>query len=389
MKNEKIVLVAAKPVGNIPRMENFSEILNNNSFFVYQIGRFKPGFSKFRKKSNHEILINIELKVDTFQIPFKQPLILIEFLFRASALILRINPNCIISFYNAAAILFLNKAFNKKKKITWLLDFYHPNFLSIKHKIIEYFSELGWSKANAIVVPSRERLALHLTRNTKLISIKSFIIPNSPPSRKDKRAFKSIKLEEDIRIIYTGSVGKGYGLEAMILAVGESNHNIRLAIYGKKIMEPNSNQLIESQKGIEDLINVVGKKGNIDWLDAVPYSELEQIYQEYDFGFVTYEGQANLNDKFSAPGKLYDYVQQGLILITDNENPISNELEILDCGFLFPFPVTKEKITEILDKIVLRKTEIPRLKEVTFQFYTNHLALEKKCLPLTDFILEK
>lgn len=399
LKGKKIaVLIAAKSVGNIPRMLNLAQNLQVAGVNVIQIGRQASGSRRYIKKGRGHWVLNIKLW--SAKIPFtfiRQPLILIEFIIRSRIALTRVQPNYLFTFYNTAAILHRFKYPFSTKKIAWLLDFRHPYFLNYRHRILEKVGESGCKYSDAIVVPTRERLALHLCRRPECLNIPSFIIHNSPNSismghdsflRKNKETFKGY--DDRVSVIYAGGIGKGYGLEKIIKAVGSCPQGIRLLLVGKKryvIGGSGKIKLDSVQSTIEQECKCVPYPSNIEWRDAVPYEELGELLRQADIGYVTYEGKANLNDRFSAPGKLYDYLREGLVLLTDEQNPIFTELVTADCAVFFSVSANEDQMKEVLEeKILNQKEKIPEMKIAARNLFNNYFCQEKQINPLFAFL---
>ena len=93
-------------------------------------------------------MLNIDLL--SARIPFaplRQPLVLLEFLLRSRALMNRLQPDYLFTFYNSAAILLRIKWKFPVRKVAWLLDFRHPYFLNWRHRMLERIGEADESES--------------------------------------------------------------------------------------------------------------------------------------------------------------------------------------------------------------------------------------------------
>jgi len=383
------VLIVAKPAGNIPRMVNLAENLREAGVRVIQIGREKRDDEDHNAPNVDGELLNISLSADRLHPDvFRQPLLICEFIVRVVRLLNSLKPDYIFTFYNTAAIFHRFRFRFPTRKIAWLLDFQHPFFQRGRHRVLERLGEMGWEHADAIVVPTRERLALHLARRPQCLHVPAFVVPNSPNRGKaEDGGIPPNFAPGPIRLIYAGSVGTNYGLEALIRAVDQRRSETHLRIVGRKrYIDGDRRVLVRYQQPIQRLLDRLRHPKNVEWLDAVPYSKLPALLRQAHVGYVTYDGRSNLNDRFSAPGKAYDYLREGLVLLTDHESPVAEDLQTAGCGVVFQAPATSEKLRSAIDVLIECKDTLPQMRERARALFDSNYNQARCLRPLFRYL---
>lgn len=392
---KRSLLVVAKPAGNVPRMLNLADNLLKAGVRVLEVGRHKSGERRIIRLGSRHWVLNIEMASEVIKFPIlRKFLIYIEFIARCSVLANRVNADFLFTFYNPAAVVHRFVKTDKTKKIAWLLDFWHPYYLTVQHRLLEKIGESGWRFADAIVVPTRERLALHYSQRPECLNIQSFVVHNSPNSKtvvireKNNYADRVSKHKNQLDFVYAGTVGEGYGLEAIIEVVGNHDFQVKLTILGKKMfLEEGCDLGIKDfQEKIICLIGNTKHPDRIRWLDSVPYKELADHLENYDIGYVTYALGKNLNDRFSAPGKIYDYISAGVIPMTDTESPIALQLEAANCGFIFSYPPDIQSIGDAVDRAVEGRDGIERMRARLQIVFNESLSQQRQLIPLFRYL---
>lgn len=89
---------------------------------------------------------------------------------------------------------------------------------------------------------------------------------------------------------------------------------------------------------------------NVRILPPVPASEIHQRLVDYDVGFAFYEN-TNLNNYYCAPTKVYDYIQMGMPVITNDYPGLVDIVRNNNAGVCVP-SVTPENIRDAINRII-------------------------------------
>jgi len=156
---------------------------------------------------------------------------------------------------------------------------------------------------DAILHAERNRLE-YFVRKHRLEDKLNVLIENFPP-----RGKPSLPKEAGvIRAVYFGGIGKGRDIEAMIRSFASlSGAALDLVGYGKPDY-------------LEFLCRLIAKTGagsRIRIRPPVSDRELDEFFSPYTVGLAFYPNN-NLNNYFCAPNKIYQYIQAGLAVITND-----------------------------------------------------------------------
>jgi hypothetical protein len=121
------------------------------------------------------------------------------------------------------------------------------------------------------------------------------------------------------------------------------------------------------------------------WVDAIDYSEMSHILPMFDVGYVTYIGDT-LNTFFPAPGKAYEYLKAGLILLTDRDITIFDDLSCYGCAIFFDKPVAQNDLSKSLASVATKPETIAAMKTNARRLFTEKYSFEKQLEPLTRYL---
>ena len=182
-----------------------------------------------------------------------------------------------------------------------------------------------------------------------------------------------------LRIVYSGAVGNRYAIDRLIQAV-HANPQACLLILGKKHAL--------SEQEVEAALARCPLGVRFLWVDEIPYAEMQEILPHADVGFAHYLGDT-LNTRFSAPGKLYEYLRAGLTLLSDDECCLRAEARSADCGAFFPTPGTVNGISLSIAELCRRSAELPEMKQRSRVLFDAHFSLEQQMQPLFACLHER
>jgi len=315
---------------------------------------------------------------------------MIEYLRAVKTIAARFCPDLLITF-NEPASYALASCSKIPCRIAWMLEYPEFELAGFLERMMMERSASHWKDADWIVAPTTQRMALHVGYAPWLLNKRSFVIHNTPsvqtfssltmsPLSVEACAWldRSAKLGR-LRVVYGGAVGNRYALDHLIQAVHADSQTCLLML-GKK------HDLSQREIGRTLARNPLGDR--FLWVDAIPYGEMQKVLTHADVGYAHYLADT-LNTRFSAPGKLYEYLRAGLILLSDDECCLRAEARSADCGAFFPRPATVEGISRALAELRLRSAALPEMKLRSRALFDAHFSLEQQMQPLLAALREK
>ncbi len=380
------LIVAAHPIWNVPPFVNAAKELAAKGYRVIVLGYHANDLPQ-RERLRHNAWI-LRIPLPTRRVgwaPLRKFLAAFEFLARARSVVNRLRPDVLITFNDPACILqkFIADRPNLSR-VNWLLEYPELERLGLLERTLYRISANSWKNAEVVVVPTKERLALHLALRPECADRKTLVIQNAPLNEPAPQTALSdgtrAALEwchsgnpDSITIVYSGAIGNRYGADSLIRAAGSFPHGIRVLLLGKK--HP------LSEEEVNTALKECAFPENITWVDEIPYRELPQVLKSCDVGFATYRGDT-LNTRFSAPGKLYEYLKCGLTILSDEHCCIYSEATAAGCGIFFPKPVTDDGIRTALAQLLDQRPQLPYMKASARRLFENRLSMEQQIKPL-------
>lgn len=380
------LLVAAHPIWNVPPFVNAALELTRHGYSVIVLGYQARKLPRFERAGPGAMILRIPLA--SRKIRWTAPrkvLAVFEFLIRARAATMKIRPDVLITFNDPASILHkCTGAADSMKRVSWLLEYPELERLDFGSRLLMRLSASCWEAAQTIVVPTRERLALHLALRPACSRRKTLVIQNAPRDEPSPQRGSSERTEEAlrwlqdgdsdcVRIVYSGAIGNRYAVDNLIRTAGSFPDKIRLLLLGQK------HPLAESE--VAAALRAIPFPENIHWIDEIPYRELSTVLQSCDAGFATYHGDT-LNTRFAAPGKLYEYLKNGLVILSDEDCCVYGDTKAARCGFFFPKPVTDEGVRGALATLLNSRHNLKEMKLSALRLFQSRLNMERQIAPL-------
>ena len=245
----------------------------------------------------------------------------IYFNFRVAKEISKIEPDSIVCLALGGA---LSGALAKKKNsnIQFCYDCNELFLESTKSKL----KKIVWGKIQARVLKYAD-IIFHAETNrmqyfnekypSKAISV---LLENLPYYQK---ILPSPKVNNNYKCVYLGILTPGRYIEEMITAFASKDLNsLTLDIIGF------------GSKDYEKHIAAICKEKNIKnvrLLPPVPHNEIYKVLKNYDIGMAFYRN-INLNNYYCAPNKVYDYIQLGIPVLTNDFPGLKNVVEYNNIG---------------------------------------------------------
>ncbi len=217
---------------------------------------------------------------------------------------------------------------------------------------------LTWKKAERIVLP---RIKYMITVSDSIADlyhreygVNPIVIRNMAPSVNhllphDRSEFGAGG--NDMVVIYQGSgINEGRGAAELISAM-DGIEGVRLVIIG-------SGDIIESLKLTA---RETGAADKIVFLPRMPWEEMMRYTMSCDAG-LSLDTDTCINQRYSLPNKLFDYIAAGIPAIVSPLPEVSAVIERYGCGIVLG-EVTPLAIRDTLEKLRYDRTFLSSLKE--------------------------
>lgn len=392
-RGKRMLFFCMHPLNNVPPPLNAAIYFGERGYQVIVICYHDEGLPRIERLGEGARLFRMKLRSRKIRISvLRYVFAIVEFLWKCKIIFKRLKPDIVVTFNEIASILQHLELNGRShlKKIAWLLEFPENIDRSLGKKLIFDISVRSWKYADTVIAPTRERLSMACVLQPDLIHKDLFVIHNASlakeiefDSRHSKRFYEVQDFvqdglrKDDVKIIYAGAIGNRYGLDQLILAVGNSEQPISLLVLGKK------HDL--SLREFNDALSKVKYKKRVQWIDSIDYREMKLILPWFDVGYVTYVGDT-LNTYFAAPGKVYEYLKAGLIILTDAGITICDDLVQYQCGVFFEKPVQAKQIQERLELLAGKLSSVPVMKDNARKLFIEKYSFEKQMEKLTEHL---
>ena len=235
------------------------------------------------------------------------------------------KSTAILLIYDAIPLfsLHLMRKFISKNKIIW----YHNHDMPNTHQVRKY--SIGWfaskyefeemKKIDYFSLPSDDRLVYY--PNWKDMS-RYLSIPNYPSLKVYRNNEVSKFINDEIRIIFQGTIGEEHALEELISILKEKvgGKNLRLILKGG--VRPHYKKLLS------DHAEKFGVTDRIEWVGLGAYCELPPLTLTCHIGIAIYMGTDKVRLTLgTASNKIYEYAASGLPVILYDNNQFRKHLE--------------------------------------------------------------
>jgi|GEM_PF-128535 len=219
----------------------------------------------------------------------------------------------IVIFYDSIPLFsfLLIRRLVSKKKVCWYHNHDMPNIELLRPYSIGWFAAKFEKKAMKYVdlftLPSNDRLQFYPNCKGKR---DYFCLPNYPSLKAYPNIRKSIYKNEEIRIIFQGSIGEFHSLEEMVTLLKGNifGRPIRLILKGG-VRQP-------YKQSLNELAADSGVSERLSWVGLGPYCELQSLTSSCHIGLAIHLGDDDVRKTLgTASNKIYEYAASGLPVI--------------------------------------------------------------------------
>lgn len=276
--------------------------------------------------------------------------------------------------------LYLIWPFLKNKPKLW----YHNHDVYEANKLKKY--SLSWfaSKAETKILKRASLFTLPAIERKKYFNLSEFkgeffCIPNYPSNTYAKNYQKIYKPDNEIRIIFQGSIGTGHGIEEIL-------NLMPLNINGKSVKLVLKGFLKETYKNkLQSIIDKRNIHNQVEFIGMTPYQEIANITAGCHIGIAIFSKDDVMNQTLgTASNKIYEYAACGLpILYYDNDH--FNQY-LGDYEWAVKTDISPQSLETAITKIDSNQTELSILARKEFE---ENLNFQHHFEPIIDFITKK
>ncbi len=187
-----------------------------------------------------------------------------------------------------------------------------------------------------------------LGNDLKKYNVPVTVIPNYRPSQDLKKTNKlreEFKFKDSDKVIVAISTLKS-GIEELLYALARLPSHFFLVIIGQLVPE-------QYELRIRKLINSLDLFKRVKFKEPVAYNELTDVISSADLGLIVRDPEL-INNKFSLPNRIFDYVMSGIPVCSPNINDIASYIREYQLGAVLK-STSKEGwfdgINEVMDNI--------------------------------------
>lgn len=269
--------------------------------------------------------------------------------------------------------LILNRIFPNLVYILDCRELYIPNEIKrVSGKLGCYFERVMINNSNIVICANKER-SVYMKKeygiNAPIVyeNIRRLKYDKEYVKERTEKKFRKYLMYDEIRIIATSGCSISRMTDVLVKNVGRVNRKCRLLLVGDS--KPIDRKIIK--KIIHEMhisnVNIVG---------TLNQSELKYLLSHCHIGIVNYN-QKDINNKYCASGKAYEFLHEGLPIVTTTNPPLCSLCEKFGVGCaddLFFMGINKvianygtyrKKVEEYIKKDFIMKSQEKMLDELS------------------------
>lgn len=246
----------------------------------------------------------------------------IKFILGAISECCRIKPDIVYGhdIFSAIPMEVLRFIFGKKCKYIYdaheLFMFQDEQKYSLADRIQYYYEHLSIKKSDLVFCAEEKRAEIMVDYhkiNKKPIVIRNISYLPNTADNEFKEKYKAFFEIPAFSIVYAGGLLFGRKLDLLIDAVNQAGFEYKLMLIGDGPAFKSLSEQIEKYQN-----------PNIRVSSGLPYEKLKSALELFDVGYLYYN-TTDLNNRYCAPNKIYEYAGIGLPIL-GNDNPTVKEI---------------------------------------------------------------
>ena len=180
------------------------------------------------------------------------------------------------------------------------------------------FEKLMARRADVVICANRERAEIMKSRfpllNSPLVygNIRKLAYATEEEILKTQQKFASLLKQDEYRIIVSSGCNLSRKTETLVKNLKNVNTKCRLLLAGSN--NPKEEEIIKT-------LSALDTKNEVTILGLLSHTELKYLISHSHIGIVNY-GQTDTNSKYCASGKLYEFLYEGIPVVTTSNSPL-------------------------------------------------------------------
>lgn len=248
-------------------------------------------------------------------------------------------------------------------------------FDEVKHFIGKagcIFEKLMIQRADIVICANRERAEIMKNRfsllNSPLVysNIRKLAYTTEEEKTKAQQKFAALLRQNEYRVIASSGCDLNRGNEVLVKNFKNVNKKCRLLLAGSN--NPEEEKYIKA-------LSALDSKNEVTILGLLSHAELKYLISQSHVGIVSY-GQADTNNKYCASGKLYEFLYEGIPLVTTSNPPLrricdEEKVGVVDDRFadginevLRNYSFYKEKVKTYIERVSVEENNRKLVSEI-------------------------
>lgn len=200
------------------------------------------------------------------------------------------------------------------------------------------------------------------------VNAKCFLVQNAKYLYSKKRVSNS---HSELNVLYQGQINDLSNASSLLELASGIEGNVFFHIAGRVSPE------FELQ-----FLEIVSRNKNVTFYGQLTGAELLLLREKCSVGLVTW-GDLSIETRFAAPNKLYEYISEGMTVISLSNYSINKLADAYDFGFVCE---NANQIKSKLTELSLNKSIVDYFYSRNVKLYHKELNYQNQLLPVIDFL---